>query len=288
MKILVLGASGMLGHVMLRVMAETAEHDVSATARSAAVKRYFEPALAERIVTGVDVENFDALASVFAEVRPEMVINCIGVIKQLSDANEPLRALPINSLLPHRLARLCALGGARLVHVSTDCVFSGANGGYRESDPSDAEDLYGKSKFLGEVAYSNTITLRTSIIGHELQSAHGLIDWFLAQSGECSGYRRAIFSGVPTVILARIVRDVVIPLPELSGVYHVAACPISKYELLRLVASVYDKKINIVPQDSVMIDRSLNAERFFAATGYAPPEWPELIRTMHDYRQARA
>jgi dTDP-4-dehydrorhamnose reductase len=278
----------MLGHVMLRVMAETAEHDVSATARSAAVKRYFEPALAERIVTGVDVENFDALASVFAEVRPEMVINCIGVIKQLSDANEPLRALPINSLLPHRLARLCALGGARLVHVSTDCVFSGANGGYRESDPSDAEDLYGKSKFLGEVAYSNTITLRTSIIGHELQSAHGLIDWFLAQSGECSGYRRAIFSGVPTVILARIVRDVVIPLPELSGVYHVAACPISKYELLRLVASVYDKKINIVPQDSVMIDRSLNAERFFAATGYAPPEWPELIRTMHDYRQARA
>jgi dTDP-4-dehydrorhamnose reductase len=172
--------------------------------------------------------------------------------------------------------------------VSTDCVFSGRKGGYRESDPSDAEDFYGKSKFLGEVAYPNTITLRTSIIGHELQSAHGLIDWFLAQQRECSGYRRAIFSGVPTVVLARIIRDVVIPLPELYGVYHVAAHPISKYELLRLVAEAYGKRIEIVPDDQVVIDRSLNAERFFAATGYAPSDWPELIRSMHDYRQARA
>jgi dTDP-4-dehydrorhamnose reductase len=278
----------MLGNVMLRVMAETAEHDVRATARSPAVRRHFEPALAERIVTGVDVENFDALAAIFAEVRPDVVVNCIGLVKQLAQGRDPLQALPINSLLPHRLARLCALVGARLIHVSTDCVFSGRKGGYRESDPSDAEDFYGKSKFLGEVAYPNTITLRTSIIGHELQSAHGLIDWFLAQQRECSGYRRAIFSGVPTVILARIIRDVVIPLPELYGVYHVAAHPISKYELLRLVAEAYGKQIEIVPDDQVAIDRSLNAERFFAATGYAPSDWPELIRSMHDYRQARA
>jgi dTDP-4-dehydrorhamnose reductase len=287
-KILVLGVSGMLGNVMLRVMAETAEHDVRATARSPVVRRHFEPALAERIVTGVDVENFDALAAIFAEVRPDVVVNCIGLVKQLAQGRDPLQALPINSLLPHRLARLCALVGARLIHVSTDCVFSGRKGGYRESDPSDAEDFYGKSKFLGEVAYPNTITLRTSIIGHELQSAHGLIDWFLAQQWECRGYRRAIFSGVPTVILARIIRDVVIPLPELYGVYHVAAHPISKYELLRLVAEAYGKQIEIVPDDQVAIDRSLNAERFFAATGYAPSDWPELIRSMHDYRQARA
>jgi dTDP-4-dehydrorhamnose reductase len=286
-KILVLGASGMLGNTLLRVMADTVEHEVWATTRSAAVKRHFEPALAERIVSDVDVENFDALAAAFADIRPDVVINCIGVIKQLPEAHDPLRALPINSLLPHRLVRLCALVGARLIHMSTDCVFNGKKGGYRESDPSDAEDFYGKSKFLGELDYANTITLRTSIIGHELQSAHGLIDWFLTQGRTCSGYRRAIFSGVPTVTLARIIRDVVIPRADLSGIYHVAARPISKYELLGLVAAVYDKKITIVPDDGIVIDRSLNAERFLAATGYAPPDWPELIQTMHDYRQAR-
>jgi dTDP-4-dehydrorhamnose reductase len=286
-KILVLGASGMLGNAMLRVMAETGEHEVSGTARSLGIKKHFKPALAERIVTGVDVENCDALAAVFADVRPQLVINCIGLVKQLEDVDDPLRALPINALLPHRLACLCTLAGARLVHISTDCVFNGGKGDYRESDLSNAEDFYGKSKFLGEVAHQNAITLRTSIIGHELQSAHGLIDWFLSQQGKCNGYTRAVFSGVPTVILARIIRDVVMPLPELFGVYHVAARPISKYDLLKLVAGVYGKEIEILPDDHVVIDRSLNADRFLAATGYAPPEWPELIRSMHDYQEQR-
>ncbi|MDP1607311.1 MAG: SDR family oxidoreductase [Rhodocyclaceae bacterium] len=223
MKILILGASGMLGNAMLRVMAETGEHEVWGTARSGAVKRHFSAQLGERILAGVDVENADALARVFAAVRPAAVVNCIGLVKQLAEADDPLMALPINALLPHRLARLCDLVGARLVHVSTDCVFNGAKGNYREADPSDAEDLYGKSKFLGEVAYPHTITLRTSIIGHELASAHGLVGWFLEQEGRVKGYRRAIFSGLPTVELSRIVRDSVLPRAALSGLYHVAA-----------------------------------------------------------------
>jgi dTDP-4-dehydrorhamnose reductase len=187
-------------------------------------------------------------------------------------------------LMPHRLAKLCALIGARLVHISTDCVFSGEKGGYVESDFTDARDVYGKSKALGEVDYPHTITLRTSTIGHELNSADGLLDWFLSQNKYCKGYNRAIFSGVPTVILAQIIRDVVIPHKELSGIYHVAAKSINKHELLKLIAEVYGKSTQIIYDDSLVIDRSLNADKFRAATGYVAPEWLELIRVMHAYK----
>ncbi len=285
MRVLILGASGMLGNAMIQVLSEEGGWEVFGTIRSGSTSRFYSGEIAEKLIPGIDVEDHDSLVDVFDRVRPDIVINCIGLIKQLADANDPLLALPINSLLPHRLARLCSLAGARLVHVSTDCVFSGKKGNYVETDPSDAEDLYGKSKYLGEVDYPNAITLRTSIIGHELQSAHGLIGWFLSQKEKCEGYARAIFSGLPTVALAQIVRDVVIPRPDLHGVYHVAAKPISKYELLELVAKVYGKEINIVPDDGLVIDRSLNASKFRDATRYVAPEWPELIQLMHKYRR---
>ena len=284
MKILVLGASGMLGNAMIRVLSEKADSQVYGTIRSESSKRFFRADIAERLIPGVDVEQHDSLLQAFTRARPDVVINCVGLIKQLADAEDPLQAIPINALLPHRLAKLCELSGARLVHMSTDCVFAGDKGGYRESDPSDAHDLYGRSKFLGEVAYPHTITLRTSIIGHELQSAHGLVNWFLSQQGQCRGYTRAIFSGLPTVALAQVVRDVVIPHTDLSGVYHVAAQPISKYDLLELVAEVYGKKIKIIPSDKLVIDRSLNAGRFSDATGYVVPGWPDLIKLMHSYK----
>lgn len=284
MRVLVLGASGMLGNAMVRVLSETPNLEVFGTVRSAGASRFFAPAIAERLIAGVDVEQHDALVKLFARVRPDIVVNCIGLVKQLADAEDPLVALPLNSLLPHRLARLCELVGARLVHMSTDCVFSGRKGRYLESDTPDAEDVYGRSKLLGEVAYPHAITLRTSIIGHELQSAHGLVGWFLSQQGRCSGYTKAIFSGFPTVVLAQIVRDVVIPRPDLSGVYHVAAQPISKYDLLKLIAEVYGKAIEITPSDRLVIDRSLNADRFREATGYVAPAWSELIKTMHAYK----
>jgi dTDP-4-dehydrorhamnose reductase len=284
MRILVLGASGMLGNAVLRVMDEKQDWAVFGTVRSSNVSRFFSDRIAQRLISGCDVENHDALVKVFAQVRPNVVINCIGLVKQLADSDDPLQAIPINSLLPHRLAGLCALLNARLVHMGTDCVFSGEKGGYTENDPSDAKDLYGKSKFLGEVDYPHAVTLRTSIIGHELQSAHSLIGWFLSQQDRCKGYKRAIFSGLPTVTLAQIIRDVVIPSPDLSGVYHVAAKPISKYDLLRLVADVYGKSIVIEPDDQLIIDRSLNADRFRQATGYVAPDWPELIKLMYSYQ----
>lgn len=284
MKILVLGVTGMLGNAVMRYLSESAEHDVVGSARSGAALRAFAPALAAKIIVGTDVDNPDSVALLFAKTKPDVVINCIGLIKQLADANDPLQAIPINALLPHRLARLCAIAGARLVHISTDCVFAGTRGNYRETDVSDAEDLYGRSKYLGEVAYENTITLRTSIIGHELSGTTGLIGWFLAQQGSVDGFANAIFSGFPTVEIAHIIRDVVLPQPGLSGLYHVASAPISKYDLLQLVARSYGKDIQIVPQHEFVIDRSLNADRFNAASGYAPPAWPALVDKMMKFK----
>jgi len=281
--VLVLGASGMLGNAMLRLFAHSEGFAAWGSARSATSLRALPTDLHERVVTGVDVENVDSLARLIDRTRPDVLINCVGLVKQLAEADDPLQALPINSLLPHRLARLCALSGARLVHVSTDCVFSGAKGMYREEDAADAQDLYGRSKHLGEVDYPNAITLRTSIIGHELASAHGLVGWFLAQSGAVRGFTRAVFSGLPTVELARVIRDHVLPHPELHGLYHVSAEPISKYELLCLVAEVYGKQIDILPDDKLVIDRSLDSTRFRQATGYAPLPWPDLVRRMHAF-----
>ncbi|MCX7101801.1 MAG: SDR family oxidoreductase [Methylobacter sp.] len=284
MKILVLGASGMLGNAMVRVLNEQPDWQVYGTIRTDSSKRFFNADITKRLLSGVDVENHDSLLQVFNQLRPNIVINCVGLIKQLAEADDPLQVIPVNALLPHRLARLCELIGARFVHMSTDCVFAGDKGGYRESDISDAYDLYGRSKYLGEVAYPHTITLRTSIIGHELQSANGLVNWFLSQQVRCNGYTRAIFSGLPTVELARIVRDLVIPHADLTGVYHVAAQPISKFDLLQLIADVYGKNIKIMASDQLVIDRSLNADRFNDATGYIAPSWPELIKIMHNYQ----
>ncbi len=284
MKVLVLGASGMLGNAVMRVLSESKEWQVCGTVRSSSAARFFAPGVAASLVADVNVEDQDVLVRVFADVRPDLVINCIGLIKQLAEGDDPLRALPINAILPHRLSRLCKLAGSRLIQVSTDCVFSGSRGAYVEEDVPDSMDLYGKSKFLGEVREAHAVTLRTSIIGHELQSAHGLVEWFLAQKGSCKGFRRAIFSGLPTVALAKIIRDVVIPRPELSGLYHVASAPISKFDLLMLVARRYNKTIEIVPDDTVVIDRSLRADRFQQASGYVADGWPELINQMHAYK----
>lgn len=283
-RVLVLGASGMLGNAVLRVFHESAGFAAFGTARSAAVLRHLPPALHSRIVPGVDVEQFDSLVMAFAKVRPHVVVNCIGVVKQLAEADDPLFAIPINSVLPHRLARLAQAVGARFVHISTDCVFDGKKGMYTEADFPDAYDLYGRSKLLGEVDYENAITLRTSIIGHELSSANGLVGWFLSQEGAVRGFTRAIFSGLPTVELARVIRDAVLPHPSLRGLYHVSVDPITKYDLLRLVAETYGRTNMINPDDKLVIDRSLDSSRFRAATGYAPPSWPALVRAMHDFR----
>jgi dTDP-4-dehydrorhamnose reductase len=283
-KVLVLGATGMLGNAVLRVFAKSAGFDVMGSVRNAAVLKSLPADMVERVVCGVDVENIDSLTGLFARAKPDIVINCVGLIKQLAEADDPLAVIPINALLPHRLARLCAVAGARLIHMSTDCVFAGTKGMYAEVDAPDATDLYGRSKLMGEVDYSNAITLRTSIIGHELSGARSLVGWFLAQEGSVKGFKRAIFSGLPTVEMARLIRDFVIPNPELHGLYHVSADPINKFDLLKIVAQAYGKSIEIVPDEKFVIDRSLNSNRFRLATGYKPEPWPELVNLMRDFQ----
>ncbi len=281
-RVLVLGSTGMLGNALMRFLSASDGIEVWGTARrmpAAFRGQSFE----DRILTGIDVEDIDSVIHAFGAVRPRAVVNCVGLVKQLAEVDDPLRAIPINAMLPHRLARLSQAVDARFLHISTDCVFAGTRGNYTESDAADAQDLYGRSKHLGEVDYPNAVTLRTSIIGHELDSAHGLIGWFLAQEGPVRGYRRAIFSGLPTVELGRVIRDYVLPRQDLHGVYHVSAAPIAKYDLLRHVAEAYGRSNEITPDSAVVIDRSLDSTRFRLATGYVPPSWHELVRTMRAF-----
>jgi dTDP-4-dehydrorhamnose reductase len=270
--------------MVLNELKKDAALDVYGTTRSSRNKLCSGFESNHKIMYGIDVLQNNSLCDVFEMVKPNVVVNCAGLIKQNVLSCNPLKAIPINSVLPHQLAQLCNICGSRLIHISTDCVFSGAKGDYRECDQPDARDLYGLSKLLGEVDYPNAVTLRTSIIGHEVGTKNGLLSWFLDQDSSCNGYTKAIFSGLPTVILAEIIRKVVIPLPQLNGLYHVGADPISKFELLKMIAVVYEKKITIKPDESVSINRSLNCERFKTITGYKAPNWESMIKAMYKSR----
>lgn len=280
MHILILGGSGMLGHSVADVLSEDGAHQVTVTYRNTPEalrgnKKYKQ-------IEGVDLIKPGAPEHIIAFTKPDLVVNCVGIIKQLDEVANVPQTIYINALLPHLLSQACAAHGARLVHPSTDCVFDGVKGGYREDSHPNATDLYGKSKHLGEVTgASHALTLRTSIIGHEIGRSVSLVDWFLTQSGKVRGFRKAIYTGLPTVELANIVRNIVIPNPGLSGLFQVASAPINKYDLLCLVRERYGHDIEIEPYDDFVIDRSLNADAFKAATGYVAPEWPELVDRMY-------
>ena len=279
MKILILGAYGMLGHKLFLTLSK--RFDLFATCRSFH-KKWSHILPKERLFADVHADNFDSVIGAVESVAPDVVINCIGIVKQLDAAKDPIIAITINALFPHHLALICKNAGARLIHFSTDCVFNGVKGNYTEDDPSDANDLYGRTKFLGELSFPHCVTLRTSIIGHELNGRLGLIDWFLSQEGKVRGFTQAIYTGFPTVEMARIIAEYVIPNEDLSGLYQVSSSPISKYELLRLVADQYNKRIEIEPYAEFSCDRSLDSSRFRAETGYRPPSWEELVTLMHD------
>jgi len=280
-KVLILGASGMLGHKLFTMLSEYDNLKVDATVRSIEEGRWFPRELLANIHENVDADNFDTIIHAIADLKPDVVINCIGIIKQMSAAQDPVISISINALFPHRLALACKAADARMIHISTDCVFDGAKGNYSEKDQSNATDLYGRTKFLGEVYYPHCVTLRTSIIGHELKGKHGLIEWFLAQKGKVRGFTNAIYSGFPTVEIARIISKYVITDTDLKGLYHVSSNPISKYDLLKLVSERYKKSIEVEPYHDLRLDRSLDSTLFQQATGYSPPSWPELIDNMY-------
>lgn len=275
----------MLGHTLLRELTRATELDVYGAARTLEGRTgCYPPELLGRITPAVDARRIDQVRQVLDELRPDVVVNCVGVIKQRPEVTDAVSTVALNALFPHLLAAACAQRGSRLVHVSTDCVFSGRRGGYTEDDHPDPADLYGRSKLLGETTTAPALTLRTSIVGHELTTRRSLLDWFLAQRGVVRGFTRAVYSGVTTVEFARLLREVVLPRADLTGLYHVAATPITKYELLRLVADRYDWPGELVPDDALVCDRSMYATALAEATGYRPPTWPDMIGELHAAR----
>nr|WP_215729026.1 SDR family oxidoreductase [Aliivibrio fischeri] len=282
-KVIVIGATGMLGYSIFSNLSDSSELDVFGTVRSVhGLEKYF-PSM-DKLIDGVDIKKFETLETVLEKMRFDVVINCIGLIKQHDVAKQHVEAIEINALLPHKIAQLCDRVGARLIHFSTDCVFDGKAGNYLETDLPTATDLYGKSKCLGEVDYGQHITLRTSIIGHELKSSVSLIDWFLNQKGFVRGFSKAVFSGLPTAYVAKVLEDYVLPNPSLSGLYQLSVDPIDKFSLISKVADVYNKQIEIERFEDFVIDRSLNSIKFREKTGFVPPSWDELVAFMHsDY-----
>ena len=277
MRLLILGGSGMLGHQLWRGF--HAQHDTWVTLRRPvadfAVHNLFDEAKAIQLD---DITDDTALERALGQAKPEAVINCVGLLTQRDEASDEALTLRGNAEFPHRLAKRCGEAGARLIHFSTDCIFAGTKGNYTESDPSDAADLYGQSKHQGEVADAHSVTLRTSVIGHELGTNLALLDWFLSQRGQAiSGFTKAIYSGFTTLEMARIVDRILTQHPALSGVWHVASESISKFALLQLCREKLGWEGVIEPNDEFVCDRSLNADRFNQATGHTPPSWEAMI-----------
>ena len=287
MRILILGGDGMLGHRLLSHM--QSRHDVRVTLRLD-LGEYARFGLfgEHNAFPSVDVRSTERLLEVFAAFRPETIVNAVGIVKQRNEAREAIPSIEINALLPHRLAVLAQAAGARLVHLSTDCVFSGRDGHYTESSPADADDLYGKSKFLGEVNDPGCITLRTSIIGPELSRKTGLLEWFLAQKGTIRGFKRAIYTGFTTGEMSRIIEMLLVRFPGAGGVYHVSSDPISKFDLLTLVRDRLGCAIEILPDETFVCDRSLDSSRFRKEFRYSPPAWPAMIDELASELKERA
>jgi dTDP-4-dehydrorhamnose reductase len=240
--------------------------------------RIIDPA---RVVTEVTAGDLGSIERALEESGADAVVNCIGVIKQSSAAQDPIPSIAVNSLFPQQVAALCRERGVRMVHISTDCVFAGTKGLYTEDDPSDARDLYGRSKFLGEVDGPGALTVRTSIIGRELGSSFGLVEWFLAEAGgSVRGFEKAIFSGFTTRALSQVLIGILTEHPELEGLWQVSAEPIDKLRLLQLVRDAYGVEVEIVPDTEVQVDRSLDSSRFRAATEWSPPGWEQMIDQM--------
>lgn len=283
-KILILGVGGMVGHKLFVELSKDLVYDVYGTSRKMGnLQKFFNPELTTKIIVGVEATKFETIESTLEKLKPDVVINCIGITKQLIDEDNPLLAIEINSALPHKIAEVCLSIRARMIQITTDCVFNGLKGDYQEIDPSDATDIYGRTKFLGEVYYPHCLTIRTSFIGHEIGAQkHGLLEWFLSQEGQAKGFTRAIYSGMPTVEIARVIREYILPNEKLSGLYHVSSDPINKFDLLHLIAMAYHKKIDIIPDNSVAIDRSLDSDRFRVVTGYRPLPWEEMVSIMHE------
>lgn len=280
MKILIIGGGGMAGHKFVQILRK--HFEVWTTIRkSAGDYAEFNIFDKKRTFDNINVENLDSVEKIVKDIKPDVVVNCVGVIKQLPAAKNVVPTLQLNSILPHRLADLTGKYNSRLITLGTDCVFSGVKGNYTETDVPDALDLYGRSKNFGEIVSENCLTLRTSIIGRELLTRNSLVEWFLSnRNGKIAGYVNAVFSGFPTIVLANIVAGLIIDHKNLEGLYHLSSEPINKFDLLNLLKKAFEIEVEIEPSPNFYIDRSLDSTKFRKATGFTTQTWEEMIREM--------
>lgn len=285
MRLLIVGGSGMLGHKLFQKLGAiypetfcTIRKDVMVSPLSNIP--FFQT---DKVIQNIDVTDFSGLQAVVEEIRPDYILNCVGIIKQRKDDLTAIPCITLNALLPHKLAELASSVGGRVIHFSTDCVFDGKRGMYTEDDIPNAPDMYGRTKTLGEIQYDHTLTLRSSIIGRELGGHSSLLDWFLMQNGKSTkGFTNAIYSGVTTNQMAKVIQMVIENYPSLHGLYQVVAEPINKYDLLCLAREVFGLQIEINPYDDFYMDRSMKGDRFETATGYRSPSWPALLEELAD------
>jgi dTDP-4-dehydrorhamnose reductase len=280
MKILIFGGSGMLGHKLVQKW--TNKFDVWTTVRED-LRNYENANLfnKQNTIQDINVENILSVEKVINDIKPNVIVNAVGVVKQLPTAKNVVKTLSINSIFPHHLADLSQKYKTRLITISTDCVFNGEKGNYNEMDIPDAFDLYGKSKNLGEVTTENCLTVRTSIIGREINTAHSLVEWFLSnRGGKVKGFVNAIYTGFPTTVFADILAELIEKHQNLNGLYHISSEPINKYNLLKLINAAYNARIEIEADEDFKIDRSLDSTKFRKATGFNPTSWQEMIELM--------
>lgn len=272
MKVLILGASGMLGHKLYQVLRKDME--VYGTIRGNSKD---DP----NIIPYVEAINHFKLHHVIDGLAPDAVVNCIGLVKQNHEAKNTHNCFVINAGFPHKIATMCRQRKIRFIHISTDCVFNGLSGNYNEYDTPSPLDLYGYSKLLGEVKGDNVLTIRTSMIGPELRGRYGLLEWLLSnRGGHISGYTESIFSGFPTITLSKLLKKLILEHRELTGLYHIASDPIDKYSLLEMINQEMDLCIDIQKVPGMKCNRSLNGSKFNKETGFSPLDWPAMVKEL--------
>lgn len=280
LKILILGISGMLGHTLFKQFNKNSDFSIYGTLRNIdfLTTKEFLQSSSSFIYSGISTDKIEDINNLISCLKPNIIINCIGIIKQLPTAKDPVPSIKINALFPHQLAQICQKYHSKLIYLSTDCVFSGIKGNYTEDDNPDPIDLYGRTKLLGEVTDNNCLTLRTSIIGRELNSQNSLVEWFLSQKGKTvNGYDKAIYTGLTTQALAHLIEKIILEYPDLQGLWHVSSDSITKYQLLNMINKAFQLGITINRDEDFVCDRSLNSDRFRKHTGYSPPSWETMI-----------